>query len=151
LLVSDSNRQYFVYAGDYMFFFHSKIHINLAAINYMMTGISILTLNFVRYYIDQKPEFLECYDFLSGKVTPARAGLRNGKSILILVLKSKALLNITNFNTSLVFVVSFVLSILPLISNLTSSEVILFGLPWSLVFAIASFYTFSWYSWNMVY
>ena len=31
LMVPNSNRQYFVYSGDYMFFIQAKTHINVAA------------------------------------------------------------------------------------------------------------------------
>ena len=151
LLIPERNREYFIYSGDYMFFIRAKTHINVAATQYMLVGMSILTLNAARYYVKQKPEFLECYKFLAGKCTPVKAGLRNGKHINGLVVRSKAIFNMTQFNTRLVFVVSFVMSIFPLMVNSSSTQTLLFGLPWSIVFAISSFYTFSAYFWNIAY
>lgn len=151
LLIPEMNREYFIYSGDYMYFIRAKTHINIAATQYMLVGMSILTLNSIRYYYNQKPEFIECYDFLAGKCTPIRAGLRNEKYINGLVVRSKAIFKVTQFNTRLVFVVSFIMSIFPLVVNSTSSQIFIFALPWSLVFAVSSFYTFSSFFWNIAY
>lgn len=152
LFVPNTNRQYFIYSGDYMYFIHAKTHINIAATQYMMIGISLLIMSFIRYARNNYPVFLRSYDFLAGKNTPSEAGLRNEKYILDLINKARRLINITNMNTHLVCIVSFTMSILPLVTaNRVMKDILFYSIPWSLVFAISSYYTFSSYFWHMAY
>src|SRR5699024_1233991 len=97
------------------------------------------------------PVFIRCFDFLAGREPPSKAGLRNRRHILSLLIQSRMIINITHFNTWLVFWVSFVLCFLPFLASVSLWETVLFGLPWSIVFAVSSFYTFSAYFWNMTY
>lgn len=151
LVVPESHRQYFVYSGDYMYFIRAKAHINIAATQYMMLGISILIMNFTNYHINKAPLFLESLKFLSGNSTPRQCGLRSRKNVMSLIIKAHFMVNTVKYNTRLVMVISFVLSILPLAINNQLAEVLMYGLPWSAVFALSSYYTFSCYFWNMCY
>ena len=117
----------------------------------MMLGINILLLNFIKYHYDVEPIYLDPFSFLAGKCSPASSGLQNPRYILGLVLKAKWAIRLTQLNTKLVAGVSFILSFVPALLNFTPLEVVLFGLPWSVVFAVSSYSTFSSYFWNMSY
>jgi len=117
----------------------------------MMLGINILILNFVNYCFNIPPAFLEPFEFLTGKTTVGASGLHNRQFIVSMVRKTKLALGLTEFNTKLVCFVSFVLSFVPTLINFTLLENVLFGIPWSVIFAVSSYYTFSSYFWNMTY
>lgn len=145
------NHDYFVKAGDYMYFIRAKTHINIAATQYMMIGISIMVCNYIRYRFNTYPTFFVVYDFLSGKRTPAQCGFRRRENVIGLVAKAHAALKLVRLSNWLVFYVSFVLSFLPSALHYTWLELLFYGLPWSIVFAVSSFYTFSTYFWNLAY
>lgn len=153
LFVDDipKNRNYFVTTGDYMFFIKAKSHINIAATQYMLIGVSILLSNLIRYSFNTYPTFFVVFEFLSGKRTPAQVGFRRRDNVMALVTKSHAALKLVRFSNNLVFVVSFILSFLPATLHFTLTELLFFGLPWSIIFAVSSFYTFSTYFWNLAY
>ena len=151
LHVPNSDRQYFVYLGDYMYFIRAKTHINIAATQYMSLGMCILIMNLLNYRMGVEPAFLKSIAFLRGQCTPASCGLHNSKYILNFIRQAKYSLKITDFNTKAVFVVSFLLSFLPTVLNFTFFEMLAFGIPWSTVFAISSYFTFSSYFWNLTY
>ena len=154
LFVDDTdqlNRSIFVQAGDFYFFIGAKNHINIAASQYMLTGLTTLLLNFYRFKRNHGPEFLKSLEFLSGNDTPAHCGMKNGVYVKNLIISSKSILKLANSNTRLVFIVSFILSFVPLAMNCNSTEMLRYGIPWSIIFAISSYFTFSSNFFNMAF
>ena len=117
----------------------------------MSLGIAILILNYKNYHHGVLPTFLKPIEFLAGKCSPIACGLHKPQFILRLARKTYWAIRLTEINTKVVCFVSFVLSFVPALINFGPMEIILFGLPWSIVFAVSSYYTFSSYFWNLVY
>ena len=154
LFVDDSdqmNRSIFVRTGDFPYFIGAKNHINIAASQYMLMGLTTLLLNLYRFYRNCKPEFLKSLEFLSGNNTPARCGIHNVSYINKLSILSKAILKLSESNTFLVFVCSFILAFVPMAMNCNATEILQHGIIWSIIFAISSYFTFSSNFWNMAY
>ena len=145
------NRSIFVQAGDYPYFIRAKNHINISASQYMLAGLTTLLLNLYRFYRNCGPKFLKSLEFLSGNNTPTRCGMNNCSYIHKLSILSKSILKLANSNTRLVIIASFILSLVPLAMSCNASEIIHYGIPWSIIFAISSYFTFSSNFWNMAY
>uniref|UniRef100_A0A6P6YEV4 Uncharacterized protein LOC113797270 n=1 Tax=Dermatophagoides pteronyssinus TaxID=6956 RepID=A0A6P6YEV4_DERPT len=148
---SAENRQYFIYLGDYMYCIGAKTHINLAAICYMLIGICLLTLNIYNHQHGMRPTFLYSLGFLAGRQTPSSSHLNDYRYIRKMLTKTRWIINYCEINTRTVGIVSFILSAWPLWFECTTEEFLLYGLPWSIIFAISSFFTFSAYFWNAAY
>mgnify|MGYP006970966942 FL=1 len=147
----NENRKYFIYLGDYMYCIGAKTHINLAAICDVSIGISLLLLTIYNHHRGIRPTFLYSLDFLAGRITPSTACLNDNRYIEKLLIKTRWIVNYCEFNTRAVGIVSFILSAWPLWFECTTIEFLTSGLPWSIIFAISSYFTFSAYFWNMAY
>uniref|UniRef100_A0A6P6YD64 Uncharacterized protein LOC113797235 n=1 Tax=Dermatophagoides pteronyssinus TaxID=6956 RepID=A0A6P6YD64_DERPT len=145
------NRQYFIYLGDWPWCMGAKTHINIAAIFYTMMGTSILILCSIHYYRGNQPIFLHALDFLAGRCPPSNARLYDAKLVAKLLTKSSFCIHFCQLNTVTVGIVSFILSAWPLWFKCSKWEFILYGLPWSAFFGVSSSYTYSAYSWNLIY
>ncbi|OTF72439.1 hypothetical protein BLA29_007565 [Euroglyphus maynei] len=147
----DENREYFIYLGDYMYCIGAKTHINLAAVCYVLLGICLLLLTSYNYHRGIRPTFLHSLDFLAGRKTPSSSYMKNDRYIRKMLTKTRWIINYCEFNARIVGIVSFILSAWPLWFECTIDEFLLYGLPWSFIFAISSFFTLSAYFWNMAY
>jgi hypothetical protein len=151
LLTPIENRDIFIYLGDYPYFLNAKIHLNIAATQYYLLSITPQLLNFWMYYKNIYPTYLRPFAMMSGSVTPKSIGLTKREDIQKLISRSKICFFIANLNTIAVLIVSFFLSFLPIIMKLDLKQSLLFGIPWSLLFAVSSHYTFCSHVWNLTY
>jgi hypothetical protein len=151
LLTPIENRNIFIYLGDYPYFLNAKIHLNIAATQYYLLSITPQLLNFWMYYKNIYPTYLRPFAMMSGLVTPKSIGLTKREDVQKLISRSKICFYIANLNTIAVLIVSFFLSFLPIVMKLDLKQSLIFGIPWSLLFAVSSHYTFCSHVWNLTY
>ncbi|OTF81318.1 hypothetical protein BLA29_006480 [Euroglyphus maynei] len=106
---------------------------------------------FIHYFRGNRPVFLQSLDFLAGRCPSSDACLHDVKLVEKLLTKTRFCIQFCELNIITVGIVSFILSAWPLWFKCTIYEFIMFGLPWSLFFGISSLFTYSAYSWNLIY
>nr|XP_046920554.1 uncharacterized protein LOC124500518 [Dermatophagoides farinae] len=147
----NENRRYFIYLGDWPWCMGAKTHINIAAIVYTMMGISVQLMCVIHYIRGIRPTFLQSLDFLGGRCPSSDARLHDAKLVAKLLAKTRFGIQFCRLNMITVGVVSFILSAWPLWFKCSLNEFIIFGLPWSVFFGVSSSFTYTAYSWNLIY
>ena len=152
LFFSENNKYYFIIVGDFGYFFGVRFHFNISAILYMLLALSSQLIYYYNYKNDIKPNFLKIFEMISGFVSPKSIGLSNEKEILHLLKVSKFLFIITKFiSQNVIPIAAFMINIIPILLQCSTSETLIFGLPNSLLFSLCCYYVFSINVWQVLY
>jgi hypothetical protein len=141
----------FIYLGDCPYFINSKIHLNIAGSQYIILSIISQLINFWMYHKKIYPTYFRPFLMMSGSIAPKSIGFTSRPYLRKLLKRSKIVFSMTQLNNIAVLFVSFFISYLPIMMKLDIKLSIIFGVPWSIMFAMSSHFTFGSHSWHLTY
>jgi len=151
LFTPESYTDMFIYLGDCPYFINSKIHLNIAGSQYIILSIISQLINVWMYYKKIYPTYFRPFLMMSGSITPKSIGFASRQYLRKLLKRSKIVFSMTQLNNIAVLFVSFFISYLPIMMKLDIKLSVIFGIPWSIIFAISSHFTFCSHSWHLTY
>jgi hypothetical protein len=152
LLLPQENEKPFIIIGDFSYFLGIRIHFNLAYGLYILLALTSQLLHYINYKNDIKPIYLKPFEMMSGLISPQSIGLTNRDEIYKLIKLSKLTFFVCRFNADITIAVStFTLNILPFIINCSILDIILFGIPHSILFCCCCHFIFNINLWKFTY
>jgi hypothetical protein len=151
LSLNENNRNAFVLIGDFTYFIKARFHFNIAIILLLSLTIISQLINFFNYQNDIKPIYLKPFSMISGSITPKSIGLSNTKNIYNLINRLKILLFFCKFQSFTIIPASFAISVSSIVLNCSLNEILLYGIPWSLIYSIGINYCASFIAYQMTY
>lgn len=152
LLLPKENEKLFIINGDFSYFLGIRIHFNIAYGLYILLALTSQLLHYINYKNDIKPIYLKPFAMMSGLISPQSIGLTNGDEIYKLIKKSKLTFFVCRLNTEItVPVFAFTLNIFPFIIKCSILDIILFGIPHSILFCCCCHFIFNINLWKVVY
>jgi ABC-type multidrug transport system permease subunit len=91
------------------------------------------------------------FEMISGTVSPKSIGLAEAKQTLRLVTHARRQLIIPNIIVPFVPLFSFTLSFYPLAKNSTTMQLLLYVIPWSIIYSFASYSMILTTVWQLIY
>ena len=151
MVIPDSYDRVHIYIGDFAQILNAKAHINPA----IFLSITILLLTKCLHFWDHirgvKPGYLKPFGMVSGLYPPQSVGLVEEKYIKLMVNILKWGQLVAELNTYYIILVALSMSFIPMIFVYKWYELILFGIPWSLLFSLSIYYTVIHYLFNNLY
>jgi hypothetical protein len=152
LLTPKEYEKFLTIFGDFAHFFGPEIHFNIITILSTVLALISQLINYYNYKNGINPTYLKVFDMMSGLISPKSIGLTNKEEIYKLIKESKFLFSFCEWNTHIIVpLMGFLLSLLPFIINCSLLDIILFGIPHSILYTIAVHYTTSIMIWSVVY
>ena len=152
LLIPNDYKYLFIIIGDFSYFLGIKIHFNIAVALYILLAITSQLIYYYNYKNDIKPTFLKVFEMMSGLVSPKSIGLTNEKQIYKLINLTKKLFFICELFVKIpVPLLMFITSNIIFIINFSVMDIIIFGIPNSLLWSLCVYYIFSINVWQVIY
>jgi hypothetical protein len=152
LLTPEENKKLMIIIGDFAHFFGAKTHYNVIIILSIILTLIYQLINYYNYKKGINATYLKIFDMMSGLISPKSIGLTNKEEIYKLIKDSKILFLICKWNTdSALPLMAFSLNFFPFIINCSLLDIILFGIPHSILHALSVHYTTSMIFWPLVY
>jgi len=95
--------------------------------------------------------YLKPFLMISGLITPKSIGLSNMKNIYNLIKRFKILLFFCKFQSFTVISAAFAISFTPIVLNCSLNEILLYGIPWSLLYSVGLTYCSNFMAYQMAY
>ena len=133
IIASEENPQLFVFIGD--FGYYLKVRFHFAVANCLVTFLGLISqvLHYYNYKNDIKPSYLKPFEMMSGLVSPQSIGLSNEKQIYKMITISKLLFKICKIIPRITSIFALVLSLWTYINNFSFKQLIIFGIPYSIL------------------
>ncbi len=152
LLTPEENNSLMIIIGDFAHFFGTKTHYNAIIILSIILTLIYQLINFYNYKKGINPTYLKVFDMMSGLISPKSIGLTNKEEIYKFIRESKFLFSSCKLNTdSALPLMAFSLNLFPFIINCSLLDIILFGIPHSILYTLSVHYTCSIIFWPLVY
>jgi len=152
LLTSNENRTFLLLSGNVFHFLNMRIHGNIAAT--FVNSIVIISelYHYKNYKNGIKPSYLKPFEMMSGLVSPQSIGLTNKQIIYEFMKRTRVLLNFCQILTdkALPFF-SFTLIISIYSVNCSLLEIIIIGIPHSILWALVANITIGIIFWQVMY
>ena len=140
-----------VYLGDFAYFLNSVYHLNPCNILMFFTSIDSMIINVLDYNRGKRQTFLQPFGLLSGRCSPLSVGLDNEQDIIKMAKIFKFGIKMMKSISINIMIISTLISFLPLVFSLKWYELILFGLPWSLIYSIALYFGLKIFTYQILY
>ena len=150
VLPDDYHRTHLILA-DFTHVLGAKFYLNPA----LILSIAVIQFNqFLHYYDyinDSFPLYLKPFGMIAGLCSPKSIGLSHESEIvrMVRIMRIAELMSLMN-KVSIIFVASC-MHLVPLIFVYRWYELVLFGLPWSILYAMCIFYITTHYLWLCLY
>jgi hypothetical protein len=152
LLLPEDKKYLFTIIGDFSYFIGLRIHLNIGFGLSILLALTSQLIYFYNYKSGIKPTYLKVFEMMSGLVSPKSIGLTNKKEIYKLLKESKMLFRFAQLNNDIfVFVIALIKSLWPLIKNCSVLDLIIFGIPNSLLFAFCCHCIANINLWQIIY
>jgi hypothetical protein len=152
VLLPQKNEIFYVLIGDFSYYFNGTIHLNIAAFFITLLNVSTHLIHLYQYVYGIKPSFLKPLEMIAGLVTPQSIGLTDEKKAHEFVKLTRNLFLACDYLTKLVMpLVAFNLSFWLFAFNYQIKDLILYGIPHTLLFILCSYFNYSSISWQLVY
>jgi hypothetical protein len=135
LIYRPVNKEISIMIGDFAYFLGIRVQFNLATSQSLLLSLISQILHYWQYKRNQYPTYMKPFLMLSGFVSPKRIGLTDKQYIFKLINYSKSMLNLTNCILLFAPFVIFIFTFYPLAINSGFTQLLIFSLPWSLLFA----------------
>jgi hypothetical protein len=152
VLMPVENGKLLSFFGDFTHFYGAKIHLNIFIIFIHSFALIPQIIDFYNYKNGIKQTYLKVFEMMSGLISPKSIGLTNKEEIYKMMKVSKTLFSLgkSNFEICLPLIV-FLMSFVPFIINCSLLDIILFGIPQSILFTVCVHYSSSILFWPVVY
>jgi hypothetical protein len=152
LLTPEENGKLLRIIGDFTHFFGMKLHLNI----FIIIAHSLPLISQIIYYYNYtngiKQTYLKVFEMMSGLISPKSIGLTDKEEIYKLMKVSKILFSLGKSNSEIGLpLMAFSMSFVPFIIDSSLLEIILFGIPHSILFTLSVHYTSSILFWPVVY
>jgi len=152
LHLPEDNVKLFIINGDFSYFLGIRTHFNIAYILYILLALTSQIIHYINYKNDIKPSYLKPFAMMSGLIPPQSIGLTDKDKIYKMIKLSKLLFFVCRLNNERIIpVISFTVNFLPFLINCSVLDIILFGIPHSLIFSCCCHFIFNINIWNVVY
>ncbi len=151
LTFSESDQRLLIYIGDWSYFIPGiRIHLNLFVINFW--GLSLVSQLICLLRKGYTQSWLKPFSMMSGIISPKSIELLRAKDVKKLLKRTKILFFMASMSNN-VTVPSFVFiaSGLTLAINCSLLDFLKYGLFWSILFSISSYFAISIICWQIVY
>ena len=143
---SEQNAMIIITLGDFTHFLGIRLYFNIALNLFTILIINSQLIYYYNYKTGVKPTFLYVFEMMSGKLSPKSVGLTDPTIITNLLRITKMLVNIIQFNNQIIIpIFAFIVSMVPIITNFTFMQTIIFGIPSSLLFIV-----YAYCAWNVM-
>jgi hypothetical protein len=140
LLTPEENERLLKIIGDFAHFIGVKTQFDVDVI---ITNILALTSQLIYYYIYKsgiKQTYLKVFDMMSGLISPKSIGLTNKVEIYKLIKESKILFSFCEWNNKIIPLMVFTINLLLFILNYSLLDLMIFGIPHSILYALCVHY-----------
>jgi hypothetical protein len=147
------NPEFFVQIGDFNYFLNIRYQFNVSLMFlYIMTIIN-QAIHYWYYKNDIWPSYMKLFEMLSGFIPPKSLGLTDPQHIRHIIKKSRILINFISFNTDIFIpILAFVINFIPIALNCnTFTQMIIYGIPWSLLYVYGVYFFCSAIAWQITY
>jgi hypothetical protein len=152
LLLSDGNETLLLLSGNIFQFLNMTTHGCITAIFLNLIALISQLHHFYYYLYDIKPSYLKPFEMMSGLRSPKSIGLTDKKVIQEFMKRQRLLLKIFEIFTGRVLLVTVFSIIFPIYCfNCSIVEVIVIGIPHSILWAFAGYTTFNIIFWQVMY
>ena len=147
----DDSGKLFVYLADYTHVLKARYHINPAIIGVAVTQLIAQALHYLEFKQNKRPVYLKPFVMFSGQCCPSDIGLTNEDDIIKMARAFKAGFAVLYYVNITFAVTALIIAIVPLIPHYQWHELLLFGLPWTVVFATYLLLTINMVCWVNLY
>ena len=152
LLLTVNHQNCSLIIGDVLDILQIRIHAKIFFILILFLAISSQLIYYYNYKNDIKPTFLKVFEMMSGLVSPQSIGLTNEEQIYKLIKLTKKLFCIYELFVSIgVPLLVFTFSIYIYITNCSVMDIIILGIPNSLIYTLSFYYIYSINAMQVIY
>ena len=151
MLIPEGYENIRIYIGDFPYFLNSVYHLNPCIFLMFTILLSSIKINMAEYKAGKPQSHLNLFGIISGKCSPGSLGLTNELYITKMTkLVKYGEIMVRVFSTNVLFI-SCLLAFVPLIQSFNWFELILFGLPWSFLFAASMYFGLKIFTYQILY
>ena len=136
VLTPNRTKQFYLYIGDFGYFMNMRVHLNMTAGLVIWMGVLSQVIHFYNYMIDRRPTYMRVFNMMSGQLTPHSIGLTDENTIKTLLHRSRLAFKGQDLMGRSMIFMAFTISFLSFAMKVSLFELLLIGLPHSLVFAL---------------
>ncbi len=152
VLFPQQSEKFYVLIGDFSYYFNGTIHLNTAAFFITLLSLSTHLIHLYQYVYGIKPSFLKPLEMIAGLVTPQSISLTDEKKTHEFVKLTRNLFLACDYFTKLIMpLAGFNLSFWLFAFNYQIKDLILYGIPYTLLFILCSYFNYSSIGWQLVY
>jgi len=152
MFLPEQNQRLFIILGDFSYFIGIRVNYNISCSLYILLALTSQLVHYYNYKNGIKLSYLKVFEMMSGLVSPKSIGLTDKQQIYRMIKLSKNLFIVCKLNIAItVPIFAFMLSIVPYLLNCTLLDMIIFGIPHSLLLSICCYYIFNINLWQVVY
>jgi hypothetical protein len=152
VLTPEENGKLLGIIGDFTHFFGPKLHLNVSIIFAHSLPLISQIIYYYNYTNGMKQTYLKVFEMMSGLISPKSIGLTNKEEIYKLMKVSKTMFSLGKSNSQIGLpLMAFLVSFVPFIINCSLLDIILFGIPQSILFTLCVHYSSSLLFWPVVY
>jgi len=151
LMLKIENADIYIYIGDFPYFLKIRYQLYLLIMGCMSLSLVLQIINYKFYDKNKLPKYLKPFKMISGFISPKTVGLTEKTQIEKLMKYTKYLFAVTNFLSPNAYIAAFLLSFVYLAINYSVWQLITFGIPWSICFGFAGWFSYSIIMWPVIY
>jgi hypothetical protein len=149
--IPEDNPQYFIIIGDFCYFIKLRYQLNISITIILIFAVICQLIHYYNYANGIIPVYLRPFQLMSGLVSPQSIGITDRKYILIIQNRAKLLFKITTFVTEYSMPLMAITLNLALYLNCTIYELLIFAIPWAIIFARSCYTVAGCLFWQLVY
>jgi len=144
LLLSDENKYMLMIFGDFARFLNVRIHFNFGVSITILIALVSQVIHYYNYKNDVKPSYLKPFEMMSGLCSPKSIGLTNEPQVYKMINLSKKLFTLRDISCRIVIpYLGFIIPIVPLSLNYSLKQLIIFGIPYSLLWSYCLYHIYN--------
>src|SRR5882724_8909736 len=153
IVLSHEELKYFIIFGDFAYLMGTTFNLNIGMSLFGLLNLIYELIFYYNYKNDIKPTFLVVFQVLSGSLPASAIGLTNDKMVYKLTKRAKILFNICNGKllNILNLLGPFMTTFAPYLVKCNLFEIIIYGIPHSLVTGLCGYYAFGADFWLLIH
>jgi hypothetical protein len=152
LLLNEEYDHILIINGDFSHFLEVRIHFNIACNLYILLALTSQLIYYYNYKYSIKPTYLKVFEMMSGLVSPKSIGLTKEEEIYGIISITKISYFVCKIITEKIIPISaMALIMIPYLMNCTIMEIIVYGIPHTILFSLMCYYVYSINIRQMVY
>ena len=150
-IIPHNYRSFHVLIADFSDVLGIKFHLNPAFILLLSAIVFSMLLNLKHYIRGQQPEYLRLFGLFTGQSLPDNLRLKDEKSVKMLIKILRNGITFINVYAINILIFGVLLNFFPLIASYKLYELILFGIPWTIVFSTGLYFACKIYFYQILY